>query len=144
MKPPQFDYEAPETVEAAVELLAGSADAKVLAGGQSLLPILSLRLTHPEVLIDLRRIEGLGEISRSNGSVRVGTMATWTGPLRNTSGGCGASARSAEPAGLSPTRGLIQAQLSVGRITHQPLEIDANQLTVALDRLTVNKDGVDV
>ena len=76
MKPPQFDYEAPETVEAAVELLAGSADAKVLAGGQSLLPILSLRLTHPKVLIDLRRIEGLGEISRSNGSVRVGTMAT--------------------------------------------------------------------
>lgn len=76
MKPPQFDYEAPGTVEAAVELLAGSADAKVLAGGQSLLPILSLRLTHPELLIDLRRIEGLGEISRSNGSVVVGAMAT--------------------------------------------------------------------
>ena len=76
MKPPQFDYEAPESVEAAVEILAGNADAKVLAGGQSLLPILSLRLTHPELLIDLRRIEGLDQISRSNGSVAIGAMAT--------------------------------------------------------------------
>ncbi|MGI9556373.1 MAG: FAD binding domain-containing protein, partial [Solirubrobacterales bacterium] len=76
MKPPVFDYEAPESVEDAVGLLKGSDDAKVLAGGQSLLPILSLRLSHPELLVDLRRIEGLAEITRSNGSVIVGAMAT--------------------------------------------------------------------
>jgi len=76
VKPPPFDYEAPETVEEAVSLLAGHSDAKVLAGGQSLLPLLSLRLTHPDLLIDLRRIEGLDEISKSNGNVVVGAMAT--------------------------------------------------------------------
>lgn len=76
MKPPVFDYEAPESVEDAVALLKGSDDAKLLAGGQSLLPILSLRLSHPELLVDLRRITALDEISTSNGSVVVGAMAT--------------------------------------------------------------------
>ena len=76
MKPPPFDYAAPDSVEGALDLLSGEADAKLLAGGQSLLPLLSLRLTHPELLIDLRRIEGLSEIAESNGGVRVGAMAT--------------------------------------------------------------------
>lgn len=76
MKPPPFDYAAPETLEEALDLLSGGRDAKVLAGGQSLVPLLALRLAAPDLLIDLRRIEGLDTIASSNGSVVVGAMAT--------------------------------------------------------------------
>jgi carbon-monoxide dehydrogenase medium subunit len=76
VKPPPFDYTAPESVEEALDLLSGEADAKLLAGGQSLLPLLSLRLTHPEMLIDLRRVQGLDGIAESDDGVRVGAMAT--------------------------------------------------------------------
>ena len=61
MKPPSFDYEAPATLDDAVELLAANEfEAKLLAGGQSLMPLLNMRLTRPGLLIDLARIPGLG------------------------------------------------------------------------------------
>jgi aerobic carbon-monoxide dehydrogenase medium subunit len=60
MKPPPFAYDAPETVEEAVALLAAHGDeAKILAGGQSLVPLLNFRLVRPARLIDLNRVEGL-------------------------------------------------------------------------------------
>jgi carbon-monoxide dehydrogenase medium subunit len=75
MKPPEFDYESPETVAEAVELLsASSIEAKVLAGGQSLVPLLNLRLAYPDLLVDLRRIEGLRGIEASDDLVRIGAM----------------------------------------------------------------------
>jgi len=73
MKPSSFEYHAPETVEEAVELLTQFGDnAKILAGGQSLVPMLALRLTAFEHLVDLRRIDGLDGIDRRDGTVRVG------------------------------------------------------------------------
>jgi carbon-monoxide dehydrogenase medium subunit len=74
MKPPELDYVAPESLDAAVALLRDDPAAKVLAGGQSLVPLLNLRLAAPSVLIDLRRVPGLAEVRRSDGHVAIGAM----------------------------------------------------------------------
>ncbi|MCC7484274.1 MAG: xanthine dehydrogenase family protein subunit M [Burkholderiales bacterium] len=78
MKSPRFDYEAPETVEAALALLAGHGDrARVLAGGQSLLPSLHYRLAAPGLLVDLGRIAALASgapRARADGAFIFGAM----------------------------------------------------------------------
>ena len=75
MKPAPFEYHASESVADAVGLLAEHADeCKVLAGGQSLVPMLALRLTRFEHIVDLNRIPELSGVSRVNGSLRVGAM----------------------------------------------------------------------
>ena len=75
MKLPHVDYEAPTAVSEAVELLAEHADeASVLAGGQSLIPLLALRLAHPAVLIDINGIDELSGVSATNGWVAIGAM----------------------------------------------------------------------
>jgi carbon-monoxide dehydrogenase medium subunit len=79
MKAPPFDYFAPETLEEALGLLHEYGDeAKVLAGGQSLVPLLALRLARPSVLVDLRRVPGLASVERGNGTVRIGAMVRET------------------------------------------------------------------
>jgi len=73
VKPAPFEYVAPETLEEAVAVLAERGDdAKVLAGGQSLVPMLALRLTSFECLVDIGRIEGLSGVTRENGTLVVG------------------------------------------------------------------------
>ena len=75
MKLPQLDYEAPATVAEAVELLAEHGDeASVLAGGQSLIPLLALRLAYPGVLIDINGIAELSGVSAADGWVTIGAM----------------------------------------------------------------------
>jgi len=75
MKLPQVDYEAPRTVEEAVDLLAEHGDdASVLAGGQSLIPLLALRLAQPAVLIDINGVDELSGVSVADGWVRIGAM----------------------------------------------------------------------
>jgi len=75
MKLPPFDYEAPKTVSEAVELLAEHLDeASVLAGGQSLIPLLALRLARPEVLIDINGIDELSGVSAVDGWTAIGAM----------------------------------------------------------------------
>src|SRR6516225_1188580 len=75
MKLPHFDYEAPKTVAEAVELLAEHLDdASVLAGGQSLIPLLALRLARPAVLIDINGLAELSGVSAANGWVAIGAM----------------------------------------------------------------------
>jgi aerobic carbon-monoxide dehydrogenase medium subunit len=70
-----FDYEAPESVDEAIRMLhENGEDAKLLAGGHSLLPLMKLRLAAPTVLIDLRRIPGLHGIQQENGGWRIGPM----------------------------------------------------------------------
>ena len=72
MKPAAFRYERPESVEEAVELLREHGDeAKVLAGGQSLVPMLNMRLARPSVLVDVNRLP-LGDVARDDGTIRVG------------------------------------------------------------------------
>ena len=75
MKLPHVDYEAPKTVAEAVELLAEHEDeASVLAGGQSLIPLLALRLANPAVLIDINGVDELSGVSAADGWVAVGAM----------------------------------------------------------------------
>jgi carbon-monoxide dehydrogenase medium subunit len=75
MIPAEFDYVAPESLDAALAALReGGEDAKVLAGGHSLVPLMKLRLALPSLLVDLRRVPGLQGVRRENGSVRIGAM----------------------------------------------------------------------
>jgi aerobic carbon-monoxide dehydrogenase medium subunit len=75
--PAEFDYVAPDSLDAALGALReGGEDAKVLAGGHSLIPLMKLRLAAPTLLVDLRRVPGLDGIERSNGSFRIGPMTT--------------------------------------------------------------------
>ena len=76
VKPSPFTYHRPAELAEAVGLLAGVAgDGKVLAGGQSLLPILSMRLAAPGHVIDINRLPGLGGVRAEPGGVRVGALA---------------------------------------------------------------------
>ena len=78
MIPAEFDYVAPESVDEALRALAdGGEDAKLIAGGHSLLPLMKLRLAAPTLLVDLRRVPGLAGIKR-NGGVTIGAMTTHT------------------------------------------------------------------
>lgn len=75
MKPPPFDYVLADCVDHAVaELRDGGDDAKLLAGGQSLIPLLNLRLARPSVLIDVNRISRLADIAVESQSVRLGAL----------------------------------------------------------------------
>ncbi|HEV7670896.1 MAG TPA: xanthine dehydrogenase family protein subunit M [Thermoanaerobaculia bacterium] len=76
MKPAPFAYEAPESLPVALDLLARYGDeAKILAGGQSLIPVLNFRLSQPARLIDLNRIDGLSEIAcGADGGLSIGAM----------------------------------------------------------------------
>jgi carbon-monoxide dehydrogenase medium subunit len=75
MKPAKFDYISPSTVEAAVEaLVASNGEGKVLAGGQSLLPLLNFRMARPSVLVDLNRIEGLSYIEDRGDRIAIGAL----------------------------------------------------------------------
>jgi aerobic carbon-monoxide dehydrogenase medium subunit len=75
MIPAEFDYTAPETLDDAIKALAdGGEDAKLLAGGHSLLPLMKLRLATPSLLVDLRRVPGLHGIQRENGNWRIGAL----------------------------------------------------------------------
>src|SRR5437764_6032955 len=75
MKPPPFEYRVAESVEAAVAALAeAGGEAKVLAGGQSLVPMLNFRLLRPSILVDINRIPGLAYIEEKRDSIRVGAL----------------------------------------------------------------------
>ncbi|HXG33749.1 MAG TPA: xanthine dehydrogenase family protein subunit M [Bryobacteraceae bacterium] len=75
MIPQNFEYEAPRTLEEALQLLADGS-AKPLAGGMSLIPLMKLRLAAPERVVDLGRIPGLSYIREEDGAIRIGAMTT--------------------------------------------------------------------
>ena len=76
MKPPDFAYHRPSTIEEALELLAEFGDeGKVLAGGQSLVPLLALRLARPEHVVDIGRIAPLSAITEDEGGLLIGALA---------------------------------------------------------------------
>jgi carbon-monoxide dehydrogenase medium subunit len=78
VKPVDFELHRPETISEAVDLLARYADeGKVLAGGQSLVPLLNFRLARPEHLIDLSRIGSLNTLSRTAEQITIGAMVTY-------------------------------------------------------------------
>ena len=83
MIPPLFDYVAPKTLSEAVAAL-GQENAKVLAGGQSLIPLMRFRLASPAVLVDINRVDGLAYIKEESGWLKIGSM-TRESALENSS-----------------------------------------------------------
>ncbi len=77
MKPAPFDYQAPGTLREAIDLLVSNPDAFVIAGGQSLMPVLAFRLATPSLLVDLRRLPGLGNIAIGDDGLRLGALVRW-------------------------------------------------------------------
>ena len=74
MIPPSFDYIAPRTLSEAIDTLAGNENAKILAGGQSLIPLMRFRLASPALLVDLNRVDGLSYIKEEDGYLKIGSM----------------------------------------------------------------------
>jgi len=76
MIPSSFDYVAPSSLDEAIAVLGEHAgEAKILSGGQSLIPMLKLRLAAPTVLVDINRIEGLDYVEERDGALRIGALA---------------------------------------------------------------------
>jgi carbon-monoxide dehydrogenase medium subunit len=154
--PSSFDYVAPQSLEEAIRALSeGGEDAKLLAGGHSLLPLMKLRLAFPTLLVDLRRVSGLTGIEREDGGFRVGAMTTHhqvaTGGLglasaaaatiadqqvrnRGTIGGSLAHGDTAAdlPAVLLACEGEVTAQGPSGRRTISAGELFEDYLTTAI------------
>ena len=74
MKPPRFDYVAVRSVAEAAEALAGAEDSRILAGGQSLVPLMNLRLARPRLLVDVNGVRDLVGFEARNGTLRFGAM----------------------------------------------------------------------
>ncbi len=84
MYPPAFEYQAPDTLEGALAALAELGDeGRVLAGGQSLIPMMKLRLAAPAHLVDINRIGDLSHVSRQNGTLSIGALARHNDVVRS-------------------------------------------------------------
>src|SRR5580765_5919921 len=78
MKLPPFEYACPASLDEAVSLLAAhNGEAKALAGGQSLMPMMAFRVAQPSLLVDLRKLPGLKEIKIGPDGVRLGALVRW-------------------------------------------------------------------
>jgi CO/xanthine dehydrogenase FAD-binding subunit len=162
MKPAPFEYVAPRSLSEALAALAASDDdAKVLAGGQSLLPLLNFRLAHPSRLIDLNRVPELAYITPRDGGLAIGAMTrdvaiererriqatqpllaeaiAWVGhPAIRARGTVGGSLAHADPAAELPAVAVcLDAQLSVasqrGRRSVAAEDFFLGYLTTALE-----------
>jgi len=115
MKPATFEYEAPESLEAALASLGQLGDeAKVLAGGQSLVPMLALRLTRFGYLIDIGQLAELQGIGREDGYLRIGATTLLS------AAGCSDEVASLVPAGHGGARSSVRDRASrYGQHAHQ-------------------------
>jgi carbon-monoxide dehydrogenase medium subunit len=75
-RPAEFTYHRPTSLDEAIELLSSDGDARPLAGGHSLLPMMKLRLAEPQTIVDLGRIPGLDGIEQEDDALRIGALAT--------------------------------------------------------------------
>ena len=83
MKSASFDYIRPETLDAACACLASHPDARIIAGGQSLVPMLAMRLARPSMVIDIAHIDGLSTIQETTDTVVIGAMVRQAAALSN-------------------------------------------------------------
>src|SRR3989441_3007276 len=105
MKPAPFQYAAPESVEETMALLqAHGTEGKLLAGGQSLVPLLNMRLARPSVIIDLNRVSALDYIREENGEIAIGAMTRQRTAQRSP----GVARRPSVPGGAPPPGGALQ------------------------------------
>jgi aerobic carbon-monoxide dehydrogenase medium subunit len=136
--PPEFEYTAPESLEDALRALAeGGEDAKVLAGGHSLLPLMKLRLAAPPLLVDLRKVPGLRGAQREDGMWRIGAMTRHADLQDNADLGVVAKAASLIADQQVRNRGTIG-----GSIAHGDPASDLPTVLLALDgSVTITGQG---
>jgi carbon-monoxide dehydrogenase medium subunit len=136
--PPEFEYAAPESLEDALRALAdGGEDAKVLAGGHSLLPLMKLRLAAPTLLVDLRKVPGLRGAQREDGMWRIGAMTRHADVQDNADLGVVARAASLIADQQVRNRGTIG-----GSIAHGDPASDLPTVLLALDgTVTITAQG---
>src|SRR5512132_802929 len=151
VKPAPFVYHAPRSVEEAVEVLGRVGhDGKVLAGGQSLIPILSMRLASPGHLVDINEVAGLDTIEVRQDAVRVGALVRHAQLEHSTEAYAGqpalrqAVAKVADPAGEMPailalTDGVVEAVGPRGdrEIAAAEFFLGALETSLAVDELAV-------
>jgi aerobic carbon-monoxide dehydrogenase medium subunit len=77
VKPAPFAYERARSLEHAIELIAGTEDARLLAGGQSLIATLNMRLSRPQLIVDINRVPGLDRITLGNGQIEIGALVRY-------------------------------------------------------------------
>jgi carbon-monoxide dehydrogenase medium subunit len=158
MIPAAFEYTRAGTLQEAIEaLVSGGEDAKLLAGGHSLIPLMKLRLAAPSLLIDIGRLPGLGSIQRDNGSVRIGALvphaqlarspelgilaaaaATIADPQVRNRGTIGGSLAHGDPASDLPAvllalEGSVTAQGPAGQRTIAASDLFVDYLQTALE-----------
>jgi carbon-monoxide dehydrogenase medium subunit len=136
MYPANFEYVRAGSVEEAIQLLGQHENAKLLAGGHSLLPMMKLRLADPAVLIDIGRIAGMSGVSSSGGSVSVGALSTHA-EIAAADGVPGALSDAANEVGDQQVRnrGTIG-----GNVAHADPASDLPTVLVALDA-TIHMTG---
>ena len=132
MKPAPFEYCRPSTVAEAVEALGSSESSRVLAGGQSLIPAMNFRLTDVSLLVDIRRVRGLDQVTSDDRGVTVGAAATQTRVQ------CDASAAAAVPGLRGALRHVGHLQIRnrgtvCGSLAHADPAAELPALAVATD-----------
>ncbi len=131
MFPSKFDYHRPSSVQEAVQILSDNPDAKVLAGGHSLIPVMKLRLATPAALVDIGRIDALQGISRSNGSLRIGACVTYN-EIANSADVQAAAPLLAEAAGQIGDRQVRYRGTIGGNLSHADPASDLPAAALAL------------
>ena len=131
MYPSKFDYHRPSSVQEAVQILSDNPDAKVLAGGHSLIPVMKLRLAAPAALVDIGRIDALQGISRSNGSLRIGACVTYN-EIANSADVQAAAPLLAEAAGQIGDRQVRYRGTIGGNLSHADPASDLPAAALAL------------
>ena len=139
MKPAPFEYFDPRTADEVVALLATHGDdAKVLAGGQSLVPMLALRLARPSVVVDVNRVSGLDAITRRGATLSVGALARQRALERWSAERAPLLAAALRHVGHAPirTRGTV-----AGSIAHADPASELPALLLCLDGAVIARSG---
>ena len=137
MIPAEFDYVRPSSVDEALSALRdGGEDAKLLAGGHSLLPLMKLRLAAPTLLVDLGGVPGLSGIERSNGGWRIGAMTTHAAMARESSLGLASTV-----AGLIADPQVRHRGTIGGSLAHGDPASDQLAILLACDGSVVARGG---
>lgn len=132
MIPPKFDYHRPSSVQEAVQLLQSNPDAKVLAGGHSLVPVMKMRLAAPAALVDIGRIADLKGISNGGGSLRIGATTTYH-EIANSADVKAAAPLLAEAAGQIGDRQVRYRGTIGGNLSHSDPASDLPAAVLALN-----------
>jgi carbon-monoxide dehydrogenase medium subunit len=133
MLPAEFDYAAPESLDEALALLGGGGNVRILAGGQSLLPTLKLRLDRPDLVVDLRKISELSYVREEEGEIAIGALTTYAELLASDFIGSGVARCLAEAAASVGDLQVRNLGTIGGSLSHADPAADIPAAALALD-----------